>query len=85
MQDGADAVLGHERVEETRVAHVAHDRRHSGGDRPIEAGRQIVQHDHPLAGIDELVRHLASDIAGAAGDEDGHAFCRPDRVAGRLA
>ena len=37
-----------------------------------KAGRQIVEHDHALAGIDELVDHVAADIAGAAGDQDCH-------------
>jgi hypothetical protein len=41
--------------------------------RPLEAGRQIVEHHHTLAGIDQRVNHVASDIAGPAGDQDRHA------------
>ena len=37
------------------------------GNRPFEAGRQIVEHDHPFAGLEEGVHHMAADIAGAAG------------------
>ena len=37
-----------------------------------EAGRQIVEHDHALAGVDQRVHHVAADIAGAAGDQDRH-------------
>ena len=39
---------------------------------PLEAGRQIVEHHHALAGIDEGVDHMASDIAGTTGDQDRH-------------
>ena len=42
------------------------------GDRPVEAGRQIVEHDDALAGVDQRVDHVAADIAGAAGDQDRH-------------
>jgi hypothetical protein len=41
--------------------------------RPIETGREVVEHHDALAGIDERMNHVASDIAGAAGDLDRHA------------
>ena len=50
--------------------HIALDEPRLGRDRPVEAGRQIVEHDDVLAGIDELPDHVAADIAGAAGDQD---------------
>ena len=37
-----------------------------------KAGRQIVEHDHRLAGVDQLVHHVAADIAGPARDQDRH-------------
>jgi hypothetical protein len=38
-----------------------------------ETGRKIVEHHDTLAGIEERVNHVASDISGAAGDQDRHA------------
>ena len=38
------------------------------GDRPVESGRKIVEHDDALARRDERVDHVAADVAGAAGD-----------------
>jgi hypothetical protein len=37
-----------------------------------KSGRQIVEHDHRLAGIDQLMHHVAADIAGPARDQDRH-------------
>ena len=42
--------------------------------RPVEAGGEIVEHDHALAGVDQRVDHVAADVAGAAGDQDRHAI-----------
>ena len=58
------------------VAEVALDQRRLRRDRPGEAGRQVVEDDDPLAGIDQLPDHVAADIAGAAGDQDAHAGTR---------
>ena len=44
----------------------------------IEAGREIVEHHHPLASIDERMDHVAADIAGTAGDQDRHAVGPPN-------
>jgi hypothetical protein len=41
-----------------------------------EAGREVVEHDAPLAGIDQRVHCMASDITGAAGDQHRHGSCR---------
>ena len=62
-------------ISERHRAHVpgiAHDQRDRLRDRPAKAGGEVVDHDHALARIDERVDHVAADIAGAAGDEDGH-------------
>ena len=45
----------------------------SGRDRPAEAGREIVEDDDLLAGVEQLPDHVAADIAGAAGDQNAHA------------
>src|SRR5262249_28684104 len=49
---------------------------HVGGNRPGKAGRQVVDDHDPLALIDELVDHVAADVAGAAGDENAHSRIR---------
>ena len=43
-----------------------------GGDRRAEAGDQIVQDDHLVAGVEQQPAGDASDIAGAAGDKQFH-------------
>ena len=40
-----------------------------------EAGREVVEHDDVLAALTELANHVAADVAGAAGDEDGAHAC----------
>src|SRR6202043_237047 len=72
MDDGVDAVLADQPPHQRLVAGLADDQRHALGDRPVEARRQIVEHDHALAGIGELVDHVAADIAGAARDQNCH-------------
>ncbi len=62
----------HDPVEEDAIADIADDqlrlRRHG----PVEPGGQIVEHDDPLAALDQLPHHLAADIAGAPGDQYAH-------------
>src|SRR5262249_15991209 len=60
---------GHERL----ISDVADDERRALRYRPIETGREVVEHHDALAGIDERMNHVASDIAGATGDQDRHA------------
>ena len=73
MDDRVDAVLRDQRGDQRLVADVADDRAWRPAHRPVEAGGQVVEHDHALAGVDQRVHHVAADIAGAAGDQDGHA------------
>src|SRR6202040_1683463 len=72
MDDGVDAMLADQPRHQRLIAGLADDQRPPLGDRPVEARRQIVEHDHALAGIGELVDHVAADIAGAARDQDCH-------------
>ena len=37
---------------------------------------EVVEHDHALARGEKRVDHMASDIAGAAGDQDRHELAR---------
>ncbi len=69
---GIDAAGLDDRRHQAWVAGLTDEQRHPGGERLAEAGRQVVQHHHLLAGIDERVHHVTADIAGAAGHQDGH-------------
>ena len=73
VDDRLDAVLaddfGHQRL----VAALADDQAaRRFANRPVKAGRKIVEHDNALAGIGQRVHHVAADIAGSAGDQDRH-------------
>ena len=72
MNDRFDLVPLHDAAHQLAVAGLAVDQWHVLRDRPAKAGREIVDHHHPLAGIDQRVDHVAADITGTAGDEDGH-------------
>jgi hypothetical protein len=64
-------------VDQRLVAGLADDQRHTLGHGPLEAGREIIEHDDVLAGIDQLIDHVAADIPGAASDQDRHVFEPP--------
>jgi hypothetical protein len=42
------------------------------GDRVTMPGRQVVEHDHVVAGLEQLSRDHTPDVAGATGDEQLH-------------
>jgi len=73
MDDSLDLMLGDQGGDERLVASVTDNKRGALRYRPIETGCKIVEHHDALAGIKERVNHVASDIAGAAGDQDRHA------------
>ena len=77
MNDRLDAVLLDQMGDQGLVAAIAVDQLRLRRDRPAEAGRQVVEDDHVLAGIDQMPDHVAADIAGAAGDQDAHAGTVP--------
>jgi hypothetical protein len=66
-------VLHDQRSHARLISDVTDDERGALRDRPIETGREVVEHNDALAGIDERMNHVASDIAGAAGDQERHA------------
>src|SRR5262249_8739493 len=73
MDNGVDPVLRDQRSHARLVTDVADHERRALRYRPIETGREVVEHHDALAGVDERMNHMASDIAGAAGDQDRHA------------
>jgi hypothetical protein len=74
MDDGVDPVLSDQFGDARLISSVANQERRARRHRPIEAGREIVEHHHPLASVDERMDHVAADIAGTARDQDRH--CR---------
>ncbi len=79
MDDGANFMIADNRCHEVLVAHVADAQRYGLRQRRAEAGRQIVEHHDRLAGVCQRVNHVASDITGAASDQNGHLFILRDR------
>ena len=73
MDNGVDSVLRDQRGHARSISDVTDDERGALRYRPIETGREVVEHHDALAGIDERMDHVASDIAGAAGNQDRHA------------
>ena len=72
MGDGVDRVLLDQARHQVRVAGIADDELRSFGDAPGEAGREIVENDDGLAGVEQAESHVAADIAGAAGHQNAH-------------
>jgi hypothetical protein len=72
MDNGVDPMRGDERAHARLVPSIAYDERRARRHRPVEAGGQIIEHHGLLSGLEEGVNHVAADVAGAAGDQDGH-------------
>ncbi len=72
MDDLGDVVAGERLGHEIVVAEIADDQRRLVGHGPAKAGREIVEHDDLLAGVEQFQRHVAADVAGAARHEYGH-------------
>ena len=77
MNDALDAVLGDHALDEVFVAGVADEQRHAFGQEGGKSGGKVVDHDDAFAGFHQRMNHMASDIAGATGDEHGHEFSSP--------
>ncbi len=74
MDDGVYGVLAQNCAHARLVPGIRHDERRRRGHGPVEPGRKIVEHQHALAGVEERVHHVASDVTGSAGDQDRHVF-----------
>ena len=58
---------------------LAEDERHTLRNRPVEAGREVVEHNDLFAGRNQRVDHVAADVSGAASDQDRHPI-RPSEL-----
>jgi len=72
MDDGVDRIAAEQPAHEGMIADIALDEFRLGRYRPAESGRQIVENEHVLAGIEQLEHHMAADEAGPARDEHTH-------------
>jgi hypothetical protein len=72
MNNSIDSMLGDQFSHERLIAGVADEEQGALRYRPIETGRKIVKYYDALAGVYERVNHVASDIAGATGNQDRH-------------
>ena len=72
MDDRGDLVDIDNRGGQLLVAGIADEQRHRLRQRGTETGGQVIQHDNRLAGIHQRENHVAADITGAAGDQNGH-------------
>ena len=76
MRDRVDAMVDDDGGEEALVAKIALD---EGGLRwhgPSEPGRQVVEHDDALAGVQQGQHHVSADVAGPTRHKNAH---RPSR------
>src|SRR6516164_6325528 len=83
MDNSVNPMLRDQRGYAQLIADVTDDERRALRYCPIETGREVVEHHDALACIDERVNHVASDIAGPAGDQDRHAMARSNSLLSR--
>ena len=72
MDDGLDATPLDDAPDQGLIADIAFDELGLFGHRPGKAGGEIVENDGPLAGIQQLERHMAADISRPAGHKNAH-------------
>jgi hypothetical protein len=75
VQNCIEAVRPNEPADEGFIADVAALENGALGDGRGTPRREVVDDDHAVAGIQELERHVAADIAGTTGHKRAH--CRP--------
>ena len=74
MDHRIDAMFTDEPGNEGLIAGFSDDERHALRDGPRVPRRKIVEDNDAFTRIEQLVHHVAADIAGPAGDQDCHAF-----------
>ena len=72
MHDRIDAVALNDGFDQRFVADIAFDQRHEGGNKACKTGRQIIEHHEVFADLQQIKHHMAANIAGTAGHENGH-------------
>jgi hypothetical protein len=77
MDDILNVVFGGDARDERGVAGVADDKSRRRMNGFAAAGRKIIEHDDSFAGVDEREHRVTSNIASAAGDQNGHEMGSP--------
>ena len=72
VRDRVDGVLGDEAQHKRGIARIPANENCAVGDGGSKARREIVEDDYFFTGIEELKHHMAADVAGAAGHQNGH-------------
>ncbi len=72
MNDGVDGIAQEQPAHEVMVADIALDELRRVRHRPAEPGRQIVENDNVLAGVEQLEHHMAADEASSTRDQNAH-------------
>ena len=77
MHDGVHRVLLQQAADQLAIAGIADDQV-AMDDRIGKTGAEVIEHHHVVTGFAELADHMAADITGAAGDENGVSFGHDD-------
>ena len=72
MYDRLDAATLDEAPDQGLIADIAFDELGLSRHRPGQAGREVVEHDRLLAGIEQLERHVATDVPSSARHKNAH-------------
>ena len=72
MDYGVDRIAVEQPAHEGMITDIVLDEFCLGRYRPTEAGRQIVEDEHVLAGVEQLEHHMAADEASPTRDEHTH-------------
>jgi hypothetical protein len=72
MDDGVDRIAAEQPAHEGMIADISPDEFCLGRYRPAKAGRQIVENEYVLAGIEQLEHHMAADEASPTRYEHTH-------------
>ena len=72
MDDRIDVEIRNHPAHQSYVAGFALDEFGFLADEAANPGREIVEHDHSIATIEQAVGHVAADVSGAACHQNGH-------------
>ena len=80
MQHGLDGLAGEQIAQQPGIADIALHQRHLPAGQPLDPGqrlgravRKVIEHYDLMPGLKAAEQHMRADVAGAAGQKDGHA------------
>lgn len=84
MDDFLDAEIPDQAKDDFAVADIGDNEALCIRRKPARAVREVVERDRRLIRLIKGEQHMRADIAGAAGDEDGHRRLPPASLAGSI-